>query len=339
MTIGLVASPAQRAAGQGPTVTIQTSGTGNRLISVSPVDERVVWASGAGGTYVVTTDGGQSWRAGVVPGADSLEFRDVEGVSDQVAYLLSIGPGESSRIYHTPDGGRTWSLQFQNHDPKAFYDCFDFWTPDRGITFSDASAGRFPAIRMTDGKSWQAIGRRLPAAQAGEGAFASSGTCVATQGQGNAWVGTGAAGKARVLRTTDGGDSWTSHGVPIRQGTPTSGVASVAFRDAVHGMLGGGDVADNLTHQKNAARSSDGGRSWSLTTPAPFTGAVFAVSYVPGRQLTVVATGPGGSAWSADEGKSWSLLPGLSGFWGAAFAGPRAGWLVGDGGRIVKVEF
>jgi len=41
-----------------PKLTPQQSGTTQLLISVSPVDSRVVWAGGTGGTYVVTTDGG-----------------------------------------------------------------------------------------------------------------------------------------------------------------------------------------------------------------------------------------------------------------------------------------
>src|SRR5690349_994878 len=79
-----------------PTLTAQKSGTTELLIAVSPVNSRVVWASGTGGTFVVTTDGGQHWKAGVVPGAESLQFRDVQGVSAKVAYLLSIGdnPGD-----------------------------------------------------------------------------------------------------------------------------------------------------------------------------------------------------------------------------------------------------
>jgi len=107
-----------------PTLTPQNSGTTQGLIAVSPVNSRVVWASGRGGTFVVTTDGGQTWRSGVVPGAEALQFRDVQGVSDRTAYLLSIGTATDSRIYKTTDGGATWSLQFQNQDPDAFYDCF-----------------------------------------------------------------------------------------------------------------------------------------------------------------------------------------------------------------------
>jgi photosystem II stability/assembly factor-like uncharacterized protein len=333
-------TPVQAPSPAGPTVTPQVSGTAERLIAVSPVSSRVVWASGAKGTYVLTTDGGQTWRARQVPGAEALQFRDVEGVSARVAYLLSIGSGEESRIYKTEDGGNSWSLQFQNTNPDAFYDCFAFWSSSSGLTFSDAVEGRFPVIKTTNGRQWHDIGDQLPPAQAGEGAFASSGTCVATQGERQAWIGTGAAKEARVLASTDGGNTWSSSPTPIRQGTPTSGVASVAFRDRLHGILGGGDVAENATRQDNVARSADGGKTWTLTTPTPFTGAVYGLSYVPGqRGRTAVATGPGGAAWTSNEGDTWSLLPGVADCWSVAFASREAGWLVCGAGQILKVSF
>ena len=80
-----------------PTLTPQTSGTTQLLIAVSPVNSQVVWAAGTGGTYVLTTNGGETWTAGVVPGAESLQFRDVYGVSDKVAYLMSIGSNTTRR--------------------------------------------------------------------------------------------------------------------------------------------------------------------------------------------------------------------------------------------------
>ena len=95
------------------------SGTTERLQAVSPVNSQVVWASGTGGTYALTTDGGETWVSAVVPGAETLEFRDVEGVSAEVAYLMAAGTGTDSRIYKTEDGGATWTLQIQNTDPPA----------------------------------------------------------------------------------------------------------------------------------------------------------------------------------------------------------------------------
>jgi photosystem II stability/assembly factor-like uncharacterized protein len=323
-----------------PTLTPQQSGTTQRFFAVSPVNARVVWASAAGGTYALTTNGGDTWRSRVVPGAEALQFRDVHGVSEREAYLLSAGEGANNRIYKTEDGGDTWRLQFQaGADPRFFYDCFDFWTPNRGITFADGIDGRFPVIKTTNGRTWRDIGNQLPAAEAGEAGFAASGTCVTTQGGQRAWIGTGGATKARVLATTNGGDSWTSHDVPILQGTPTSGVVSIDFRDPFRGILGGGDVVASDVAQNNVARSTDGGKTWVQATSTPFKGAVYGLSYVPGRRETVVATGPGGAAWSPDEGDSWELLPGVSNFWAVAFASRDAGWLVGGDGRILKLSF
>jgi photosystem II stability/assembly factor-like uncharacterized protein len=97
-----------------PTLTPQNSGTTNGLIAVWPVNPRVVWASGRAGTFTVTTDGGQTWSAGVVPGAEELQFRDVQAFSARVAYLMSIGANPTDfRVYKTLDGGATWIIQFE----------------------------------------------------------------------------------------------------------------------------------------------------------------------------------------------------------------------------------
>jgi len=340
-----------------PTLTTQNSGTTQGLIAVSPVNSRIVWASGRGGTFVVTRDGGQTWTAGVVPGAESLQFRDVQGVSDRIAYLLSIGNGTDSRIYKTIDGGATWTLQFQNQDTAAFYDCFAFWNSRRGLAHSDSVIDRFPDLRTNDGTNWEDIGDNLPTALPGEFSFASSGTCVATQGKDNAWIVTGGVSPSRVLVTRDGGDTWRAFSSPLR-GSPSAGIFTVAFRDAFHGMIGGGDLDPTAPPFDQTATSNDGGRTWRITTQQPNIGTVFGLSYATevgkgnghegdddndGDQSDanqrVVVTGPGGSAWTPDEGNTWFTLPGVTGFWGVAFGSPKTGWLVGTEGRIVRIDF
>lgn len=87
-----------------------------------------------------------------MPGAETVQFRDVQGVNAKKAYLLSIGSNPTDfRIYKTLDGGATWTRRFQNHNPGAFYDCFAFWTPMRGVAHSDSVNGIFPDLRTTDG--------------------------------------------------------------------------------------------------------------------------------------------------------------------------------------------
>jgi photosystem II stability/assembly factor-like uncharacterized protein len=297
----------------------------------------------------------------VVPGAETLQFRDVQGFTDRVAYLLAAGQGTASRIYKTENGGDTWVLQFQNQNPDGFYDCFAFWNPRRGITMADSIKGRFPVIRTSDGQHWEDIGDKLPPALDGESAFAASGTCIATQGGRRAWITTGAAAKARVLATTNRGETWAAFETPIVQGTASSGGLSIAFRDPHHGILGGGELAAPNDFSDNFARSKDGGKTWTLGARTPFTGAIFGLSYALGRsgddegeddddqgedddghdspRVTVVATGPGGTAWSGDEGDSWTLLPEVTNFWAVAFADARTGWLVGTQGRILKITF
>ena len=199
-----------------PKITAQSSGTTQLLIAVSPVNSRVVWAAGTGGTFVVTTDGGNTWRSGVVPGAETLQFRDVQGVSENVAYLLSIGDNTTDfRIYKTADGGATWHIQFTNETTNAFYDCFAFWQPNRGIAHSDSVDGLFPELRTQSGKKWWSIESKMPPALPGEASFSSSGTCVTTQGEENAWITTGGSTTSRILATTDGGDTWNAYDTPL----------------------------------------------------------------------------------------------------------------------------
>ena len=141
--------------------------------------------------------------------------------------------------------------------------------------------------------------------------------------------------------TADGAGTPTR--TPIVQGTPASGLFTVAFRDARHGILGGGDLEAPDALSDNVAVSSDGGQTWELVDGTPFPGAVFGLSYAgapSGDHLrTVVTTGPGGAAWTPNEGRRWHLLPGVLNYWAVAFADPRHGWLVGTEGRILKVIF
>lgn len=316
----------------------QTSGTSALLQAVSPVDDRVAWVSGHAGTWARTTDGGATWRAGRVAGADTLEFRDVEAVDSLTAYLLSAGNGPLSRIYKTTDGGRSWTLQFTNADSAAFYDCMAFWDATHGIAFSDAVNGEMVLLATSDGASWTRIPpASLPPALPGEGSFAASGSCVVTGADGRAWIGTGNGPLARVLRTTDRGRSWTVVTTPVVHGTG-NGIASLAFRDALTGVAMGGRVGNPADSTERVARTTDGGERWMLAGRPRTRGALFGGAYVPGATPpALVAVGPGGLSLSRDDGGSWTVVDTLS-YWSVAFASPRAGWAVGPNGRIVKLS-
>jgi photosystem II stability/assembly factor-like uncharacterized protein len=335
-----------------PKLTLQNSGSNQLFIAVSAVNSNVVWAAGTAGTFIVTTDSGKTWRSGQVPGAKNLQFRGVRAVSATTAYLLSIGDDPNNfRIYKTEDGGASWTLQFRNKLVGAFYDCFAFWTPTRGIAHSDSVDGVFPDLRTEDGMVWQSIASNMPPALPGEFSFSSSDTCVATQGSENAWIATGGSSVARILATTDGGNSWNAYDTPIVS-SPSAGAFTVDFRDSIHGIVGGGDLDPTDPDNARTAASTDGGQTWAFTNAPPVTGAIFGLSYVRDLQgcgsrtaceqfarYVVVTANTGGAAWTPDEGTTWYVLAGVTGAWAVTFATPDSGWLVGANGQIIKISF
>lgn len=252
------------------TYTIQRSNTTENLRGLSAASKQVIWASGTHGTYLRSTDGGNSWRAAQVPGAEALDFRDVKAFDRDVAYLLSAGPGEQSRIYKTTDGGKSWVLQFTNQNSKGFFDCMAFGDRDHGIAVGDPVGGKFEVITTHDGgKTWNAVAPdALPPAHEGEGAFAASGTCIAVQGATNVWFATGGV-VARVFHSLDAGKTWTVVDTPIVHGNDSSGIFSIAFQDEIHGVIAGGDYKQPTKDGANLAFTEDGGRTWKLARISP----------------------------------------------------------------------
>jgi photosystem II stability/assembly factor-like uncharacterized protein len=290
----------------GQTSSIQASNTIENLRGISTPTAGVAWASGTHGTYLRTSDGGSTWQVAHVPGAETLDFRDVEAFSADLAYLLAAGPGDQSRIYKTTDSGKSWTLQFTNRDPKGFFDCMAFWNPDHGIAVGDPVDKKFEVIATEDGgKNWKPIPPDgLPVAVDGEGAFAASGTCVAVQGKKNAWFGTG--GKAaRVFRSADGGRTWAAVETPVVHGADSSGIFSIAFRDSKHGVIAGGDYQQPEKDGHNLAFTNDGGRTWTAATVSPqwyFSAVAFTKTQ---RSSPIFALGSAHAAYADTSAASW----------------------------------
>ena len=318
---------------------VQASGTTASFRGLSVVDDRTAWASGTLGTVVRTTDGGATWRVMIVPGADSLDFRDIAAFDARRAYVLSIGNGNASRIYKTADGGVTWSLQFTNPDTAAFYDCFDFWGPERGLALSDPVMGRFRVIGTSDGgATWTELPpARIPPALTGEAAFAASGTCLVVGRPDNVWIASGGGTEARLYRSGTAGITWQVTPTPVQSGAGTRGIFSLTFIDQRRGIAVGGDYQRPTDATGNIALTDDGGVTWRTPLSRP-SGYRSGVAYVPGADgRVVVAVGTSGSDYSADGGETWTPIDTVA-FNTVAFArgGGSAGWAVGPGGRIAK---
>jgi hypothetical protein len=77
------------------------------LRGLSPLTEQIAWASGSGGTWLRTLDGGETWESGIIDGLDSVDFRDIEGIDANTA--IAMASGQPAVIYKTIDGGKTWT--------------------------------------------------------------------------------------------------------------------------------------------------------------------------------------------------------------------------------------
>jgi len=298
----------------------------------------VVWASGTGGTWVRTTDGGATWRADTVAGATALDFRDVHAADAGTAWLMSAGEGPQSRLYRTGDGGRSWTLQHTVPGPQGFLDGMAFSGPTRGIAYSDPVEGSFLVLVTEDGMRWSPVPpASLPAPLAGEAGFAGSGTGIAVRGD-RVWFGTGGGAQARVFRSGDGGRSWEAAATPLAAGSGGAGIFSVAFWNDRDGIAVGGDYTKPGEAAGNAARTEDGGRTWRPIRGTPPRGYRSGVAFVPGTDpLLLVAVGISGSDYSVDGGESWTPIDTVE-YNAVAAAGPDAVWAVGPGGKVAKLR-
>ncbi len=320
---------------QGQTWAPQISNSHASMRGVSAVDGRNVWASGSGGTWLVTTDGGLTWRTGKVPDGEALDFRGIRAIDARTVYLMSAGPGDKSRIYKTSDAGEHWALQFTNTDPKGFFDAIAFWDAQHGIVVGDQIDGRAEVLTTDDGgASWQR--QSPPPGLPNEGSFAASNTCLTVLGEREAWFATGGTGGARVFHSTDRGRAWTVATTPVRNDGAAAGIFSLAFADARHGIAVGGDYSKDKEDRQNITFTSDGGATWAGPAGAGPSGFRSAIAWLPGRKLWVV-TGTSGSDVSSDGGKTWKLFSSVA-YNAMSFVAGGDGWAVGPQGRIARFQ-
>lgn len=318
----------------------QQSQTNSLLQAVSIVNEDTVWVSGHRGTWARTKDGGRTWEANTVSRFDTLQFRDVHAFSYDEAILMSAGTGAYSKIFRTQDGGNSWDIVFDMNGRFGFLDCLDFWKNGAGLAFSDPDEGAFLILKTQDfGRSWTALADSiLPTPEGSEASFAASGTCVKTYGDGMAWIGTGAGVSARILISTDYGNSWKTYETPIETGQ-ASGITSTDTPNGKMVLVAGGDISQSNPNAKKLALSKNGGQTWDLIQ-APVLGSAFYGAHLGliNKKPFVVLSSPQGLAYSFNLGKTWGIAD-TSNYWAVDFSTDgNIGWAVGRQGRIAKIR-
>jgi photosystem II stability/assembly factor-like uncharacterized protein len=279
-----------------------------------------------------STDEGKTWKQLAVAGGGDRDFRDIEAFDADMAYLMSSGDGDKSRIYKTTDGGKTWKLQYSDTRPGFFLDSLACDSKTHCVALSDPVDGKFLVLSTGDGEHWQELPRdNMPAALPLEGAFAASGTAIALCHAG-IYFGTGGP-QARIFHSADSGQSWTAVETPLSSGNASSGVFSIACEGLDALVAVGGDYQEPGSASRVAIYSNDAGQTWQLSVQQPggYRSAVGSFSF-----SDFAAVGPNGTDVSHDGGLHWRHTDHLN-LNAVSFAGTE-GWAVGPQGTVARFK-
>ncbi len=307
-----------------PGWTAQNSGITNQFYSVRAVDQSVIWAAAVGGRVLRSIDGGGTWTSVGGGPIGTSDIYNIDAVSASTAFVTTT-PSTTTYIFRTTTGGASWDTVFTQ--AGGFIDAIHMFDATNGIALGDpVPAATWTIARTTNGgASWARIATE-PTAVGGE---AGTQNDLAVFGPSNIWFGASAGG--RIYRSTNGGATWASSIVP--GGVAGTRVISVWFNNANYGIAGHYTTSGVY----NAARSTDGGVTWSAITVGTATTYNIAVSgsgvdgFWMGRGTNVFA--------STDRGATWTQsYTGTGTFYDVDFftsGNTTYGWGVKDNGNIV----
>ena len=290
----------------------------------------VIWAAGTDSRVLRSNDGGKHYTRLLVEGDRELDLRGIQAFNENVAYVMSTGPGKMSRIYKTRYGGDGWRLQFSGSGPQFSLDALVCISEKECFALSDPVNGKFVLISTADGEHWKELpGETMPPALPGETASAASGSCLAIYDHREIYFVTGHAA-ARVFHSPDLGRTWTVTDTPIAKGEPSWGAFSIARLGSNLVVVGGNDK-DDAGPERTAAYSLDQGATWNLAARAPG-GFRSAVAFLDGNTLLTVGTG--GEDLSTDQGAHWTRTGDLD--LNAIAVLDGAAWAVGPDATIAR---
>jgi len=209
-----------------------------------------------------TDDGGTTWNSvGNLPTAPSA-ICGMSVVNESVVYASGTNfPNRPAGVIKTTDGGKTWSAIDMTPHASLLVDIF-FKDPLHGWVVggkADANPTRDnvkAVVLFTEdgGKNWvntaAGISGTLPQGEWGWKIFFVNET-VGFVSLENFKAGA-------VLKTTDGGKSWTRH--PINDQQKNANLEGIGFIDETHGWVGGWGTADFSGGFSSATK--DGGSNW-----------------------------------------------------------------------------
>ena len=293
--------------------------SGSNLFDVSFQDALQGWAVGKAGTILHTSDGGATWAS--QSSGTEFELAQVAFVDTNNGWVV----GKFGMILHTSDGGRTWESQA---DRSITLDrslvAVSFVDELTGWAFTQR--GSFMLATKDGGKTWT---REFfsNTSDRSDIFFLDSDRGWVSQSQGG------------VLRTIDGGSSWT-----LERGVtgPRVGTTHVFFLNEDLGWISGWRSRGQefefalLLSDGMIAKTTDGGMTWERHDigTGRFVWDVEFVSESEGWGVgsfgTVIHSVDGGVNWDSQPSPVETLLRAVT------FTDNNNGWAVGDDGTILK---
>lgn len=306
------------------------------LSEIHIVNPTTVWALAYDGVsasnviqeFTKTTDGGITWTPGTINVGDpTLTINNIAPISATTAWVSALTPtiGNNGVIYKTTNGGATWQQQNIGtfNAATSFINGVHFFDANNGVSFGDAVAGEFEIYTTADGgETWDPVpGANIPN-PLGSGATIEYGYNGGNVAIGNTiWLVTN---KGRILKSSDMGLTWTASQAPVTDFAGTAQSARLTMSSLTNGCL-----LKTAGTTYTFYTTTDGGATWSAGTP--FTGTYRVLAYVPGTS-TLVATSagtPSGSAYSTNNGTTWTTIDSGAQRGVVTFFNGTTGWCAG----------
>lgn len=300
------------------------------LRGLSPVSDWICWASGSGGTWLKTIDGGKTWESGIVDNLDSLDFRSIHSFDEKKAIVAAAG--QPALIYLTEDGGKSW-IKVHQEGPDAFFDAISFMDKKKGFVLGDPVEGKWMVLYTENGGyNWGSL-PVLPEPIEGEAAFAASSSSMVVNSKELSFATGGSVSRFHTYNFRN--KTWRIQELTeMTQGQPAKGVFAVAGVGE-RKVLVGGDYTLLENREGNAVIIEDLKEISPIIRPFGYRSGV---AYWKKKSL-LVAVGPSGSDFSLDLGRTWTKFS-PTGFHAVkTSADGKSIWASGSQGRIARLVF
>ena len=290
-------------------------------------DDDVIIVSYAVGAFFKTADGGETWTREVGPGQEGYRWYDMETAEEDkiwVAGMKHVDGQIIGVIAHSNDGGETWTEQYEIPEQEiAMIKGFDA-SHVYAVTFSD----KF--ISTSDGENWTSTTLPSPADDSNH---ARSVEVVAPKVVFVGGGGTLPVGNTFIIRSLDGGESWTTS---FTSGDPGT-VMDINFIDARYGYASG--RWGGVFSREHLLYTNDYGNSWH-SIDGDFNGTNSAVMYHIAMKDSVTAYvyGQAGHVIATNGLEDFSPTPRVNDatLWGGYLRSANFGFVTGNGSAIIQ---